>query len=413
MQPDPNNLDQTVSGVPAAPAPNPQSFVPAPVAQPLVQPTLQPDVQPTVQPVADPLASNPIQQEVVAPPPVTSQDMAQAPEPVFAPGPVFAPEQVVTPGPIPEPLLAPTVATPTVPTATAVEQPVSFQAPSVAAPVEPAVVTPTVQLVASQPVFDVIAPQVISSEPAMAASPVQMPVSASGSSSKGKIFKIIGGVVGAIVLLAGIALVALGLTANKQIVYKSSDLTKVTTKTYSVSYAKQWTDLSANKSVLSYLKNSLGNDTSLVDQKIYGYKYNPKTDQGQTLLLVADTPLGVSDDELKRGLADPTAKQQFESSFKGLTGSLDGDNLCQSVTGKHETSKYDTAKYLVEVKADVDCNYTQANQTKYGTKGIHQVIFLGIKNGNTYLATLVASQSDWAKNSTFYNDNVLSSLSPL
>ena len=371
MQPDPNNPNQPVSGPPVSP-------LPMPMPQPLATPAAAPQAQPV---------------------PVPEPSVTAAPE--LLPN----PEVMVTPV---ETVVAPTTVTPAVVVAPAVDQPAVFPQPSIVAPVEPTVTTPTVQ-----PVFDVIAPQVVSSEPVAMVNPVNMPVAASSQSSKGKVFKIVGGIVAALIILIVLAVVGIGLTAKQQIVYKLSDLTKATTKTYRVSYAKQWTDLSANKSVLNYLKTSLGSETSLVDQKIYGYKYDPKTDQGQTLLLVAVTPLGVSDDELKRGLADPTAKQQFESSFKDLTGSLDSDNLCQSVTGKHESNKYDTSKFLVEVKADVDCNYTQANQTKYGTKGIHQVIFLGIKNGNTYLATLVASQSDWAKNGTFYNDNVLSSLNPL
>lgn len=352
MQPEPINPNQPASGLPAAP---------------VTQPT--PAQVPLPQPVVEPVISAPLPQAAPAPELLATPEIVQAPQPIATPTPVLAPE--------------------------------------------PVFIAPTVQPVAPQSVSDVVAPQVVSSEPIGMVSPANTPAPAPKSSSKGKIFKIIGVLVGAVVLLGVVGVVAIGLTANKQIVYKASDLTKVTTKTYSVSYAKQWTDLSANKSVLNYLKTSLGSDTSLVDQKVYGYKYNPKTDQGQTLLLVADTPLGVNDGELKQGLADPTAKQQFEASFKDLTGSLDSDNLCQSVSGKHETSKYDTSKYLVEVKADVDCNYTKANQAKYGTKGIHQVIFLGIKNGNTYLATLVASQTDWAKNSTFYNDSVLSSLNPL
>jgi hypothetical protein len=252
-------------------------------------------------------------------------------------------------------------------------------------------------------------------QPLMPAAPLAaMSGSASnfGTSKKVKIPKIIGIVVAAIALISVIAVAAIGVLANKQISYVKSDLISVSTKAYTVNRAKQWTDLSRDQNVLDHLKASIGSDTPLSDQKVYGYKYDPKTDQGQTLLLVADTPLGVTDDDLRRGLTDSAAKQQFELSFKPLTSSLDSNSFCASTSDKTETINYETSKFLVEVKANVDCNYSVSSQTKYGTKGIHQLILVGIKNGSKFLATIVASQDDWTANGKFYTENIINSVQP-
>ena len=398
MQPDLNNPIQPSGGVPVPPQPQPlapQPLAPQPLTPPAETPPLAPAVQPVplAAPIPDPVVVPPVQVVPSAPPAPELpqlQTVAQ-PQPVAVPAPQASPQLPATPQSLAAsvPLATPAVA--------AMPQPESAPQP-VVLPTQPAVQSASPE----QPL------------PAADSAPLAIPSASPtpASSSKGKVFKIVGAVVGAVVLVVVLIGAVVALTSGKPIAYKASDLTSVTTKNYTAKYAKQWTDLSTNNSVLKYLKTSLGSETSLVDQKIYGYKYDTKTGQNQTLLLIADTPIGVSDAELKQGLTDPSAKQQFEASFKGLTSALDSDKSCQSITGKNETTAYNTAKYLVEVKADIDCNYTKSSQVKYGTKSIHQVVFLGIKNGNTYIATLKASRDDWAKNGAFYNANILNSISP-
>jgi hypothetical protein len=248
------------------------------------------------------------------------------------------------------------------------------------------------------------------------ASPMPAPMTMAPASlppKKGKRLKIIGGMVAAVVALVVIGVVAIvALGGTQQIVYTSADVTTTSTQSYSINRAKEWTDASSNKTILNYLQSSLGAASSLTDQKIYTYKYDFKTNKGQTLVLVGDTALGVTDAQLQQGLKSTAAKQQFESGFKSLSNVLDSNSLCASVSGKNQSIKYETTKFLVEVRSDVDCNYSASNTSKFGSKGIHQALFLGIKNGKTYLVSLVATQTDWAKNSTFYQDKIFGSLQP-
>lgn len=334
------------------------------------------------------------------------------------PDPNQNPVQPTTPSP--SPVQAPQIiqpqsaAAPELPVAAAPEAAVA-PAPLVAAePIPPSIpeVSPPV---VEQPAAVVIQPQTISPTPEAAPVASQVPtiITDSGTKTKGKRLKIIGAVVAGFMVLAIMAVAGIALLGSKpQIVYTSSDLTVLNTQTYSINRAKQWTDASTNKNLLKYLQSSLGADSSLSDQKIYTYKYNFKTNTGQTLMLVGDTPLGVTDAQLQLGLKSAAAKQQFETGFKSLANTLDTNTLCASVSGKSQSIKYETSKFLVEVRSDADCNYTAANAAKYGSKGIHQSLLLGIKNGTTYLVSFAAVQSDWAKNSSFYQDKIIGSIQP-
>lgn len=396
MQPDPNQPNFNGGQAPAEPRgfqPPPTSlpaqYAPSPIPTPaVVMP--QPGFTQPVPAVFDPQAAFTARPTVG--PPVESFGFAPAPSRVSTAAPIppapqgyqqpmatpFPPPQPPQPYPQPQPF-------------TSAAQP-GQQLPQPVLPQPP---------MAGQPFMSAAPLATMSGNP-----------STGNSFKKSKIPKIIGGIAATAALIGIIATYAISGLGSKQIIYTKSDLTSASTKAYNVSYAKQWTDLSSDQKVLEHLKASIGSDTTLFDQKVYGYKYDPKTDQGQTLLLVADTPLGVTDADLQRGLTDSTAKQQFELSFKALTNSLDSNSLCASTNGKTETIKYDTAKFVVEVKANVDCNYSASSQKKFGTKGIHQSIFLGIKNGNTYLATLVASKDDWTANGKFYQDNIINSVQP-
>jgi hypothetical protein len=384
MQPDPNQ-----PGFSGAPAPgDPQPFQPQPVAVPTPYAGAVAPGALAPQPGFIEPAPTVIAPQVVAPagaavaPPVENFGFAPVPSSMPPVGPIApapqAYQQPIATLPPQQPIM------PTMPQEQQIQQPFQLQQPLVAQPLMPA--APLATMTGSSASFN--------------------------SSKKSRLPKIIGIAIAALVLIGVIAAAVIGIVGTKQITYSKSDLVSVSTKAYSVNRAKQWTDLSGDQKVLDRLKASVGSDTPLSDQKVFGYKYDPKTDQGQTLLLIADTPLGVSDDDLRRGLTDTAAKQQFELSFKALANSLDNNSLCASTSGKTETINYDTTRFLVEVKADADCNYSASSQTKYGTKGIHQSVLLGIKNGNTFLATMVASKDDWTANGKFYTENIINSVQP-
>lgn len=342
------------------------------------------------------------------------------------PDPNLNPAQPTTPTPTPlsAPQQAPQIIEPqaiaSLEPATAIEPPVtpplspleqSAAAPSPAIVPSDEVMQPEIAASTSRDNSAPLAPEVVPNVNMIQAQNIN--VSSSAAPKKGKRLKIIGGIVAAVVVLVVIGVVAIvALGGEQQIAYTSADITTVSAPSYSINRAKQWTDASINKTILNYLQSSLGAASSLTDQKIYTYKYDFKTNKGQTLMLVGDRALGVTDAQLQQGLKSSAAKQQFESGFKSLSNVLDSNSLCASVSGKNQSIKYDTSKFLVEVRSDVDCNYSAVNTSKFGTKGIHQSLFLGIKNGKTYLVSLVATQTDWIKNSSFYQDKIFNSVQP-
>jgi hypothetical protein len=381
MQPDPN----LTPAQPLTPPPTPPT---APLQAPqIIQPQAVVSPEPAPMPAPSvavpPQAESPGTSELpsVAPTP-TEQSTAVIAEPMVAPP---TPGTTPTPAPVPTP-------------ANTVVQPNPATPPEMAA---------VVMSAASAPLTPAVTPMV---------NPIQSPapsISAVNPPKKGKRLKIIGGIVAAVVILVVIGVVAIvSLGGEQQIIYSSADVSTVSTQSYSINRAKEWTDASSNKSILNYLKSSLGATSSLTDQKIYTYKYDFKTNKGQTLMLVGDTELGVTDAQLQQGLKSTAAKQQFESGFKNLANVLDTNSLCAAVSGKNQSIKYETSKFLVEVRSDVDCNYSAANASKFGAKGIHQSLFLGIKNGKTYLVSLIAAQSDWTKNGAFYQDKIFGSVQP-
>jgi hypothetical protein len=414
MQPDPDSNPAQSPTLPPTLTP-----VPTPVREPqIIQPqaVVSPEPVLELEPVSATMPSPPVvapteavsAESMGAPElPVVASALAEEPataiaEPMAAPSiPELMPEPIPEPAPTPMPELEPVPASvpgPLVIQAETITQPEVAPQPESAAAILPA---------ASAPLAPEVAPMV---------NPIQAPTptpSADSAPKEGKRLKIIVGVVAAVVVLVIIGLVAIvSLGGKQQIVYTSSDVSTVSAPTYTINRAKEWTDVSSNKAILNYLQSSLGATSSLTDQKIYTYKYDFKTNKAQTLMLVGDTALGVTDVQLREGLKIPAAKQQFEAGFKSLANVLDSNSLCASVSGKNQSIKYETPKFLVVVRSDVDCNYSAANTSKYGSKGIHQSLFLGIKNGTTYLVSVVASQADWAKNSTFYQDKIFGSVQP-
>lgn len=213
-----------------------------------------------------------------------------------------------------------------------------------------------------------------------------------------------------IVVLVGLAVAAFTLGRHQK-PYTSADIATVTTKAYSAHYVKKWTDLSANKKVLGSLQASVG-DTGLSNQKVYAYKYDPKTNQAQTLLLTGSVSLGVTDEQFKQSLADPATKKVFESSLSSLTSAFGTNKKCAQVTSKTDNISYATPKFIVSVRAEATCQYSPADQKLLGIPAVHESIFFGIKGGNTYVAVILANQSDWLKNTAFYNNNIMNSVQP-
>ncbi|MFI5270921.1 MAG: hypothetical protein ACHQT9_02660 [Candidatus Saccharimonadales bacterium] len=330
----------------------------------------------------------------LSPEPVPPQP-AQAPTP-----PAVPPQPPLAPQPPPSPLNEPPVAL--APEGSIISPGASTPHPSITTP------QPAPQAIVGQ----APPPQVIGSD--MSAMPTvgdmapQYPNSVSSSSSpqaagKGRKGLLIGLSGVFVFIIVGSVVFLLLSIINSSIKYSKNDLVPASGQNYSISYPKQWTDVSTNSKLLSKI-GAL--DSGFNDLKAYAYKVNLKTNQAQSVLLAADTSDGVSDSDLSSSLQDPATKAKFTSL---ITPSLTAkDESCSSLTNKSVNVSYTSAPYVVKETVGFDCVPIDApagSNTLYHDQG-----FVAIKNGFVFVFVLSTQESDWKANQAFYTNDLLSSL---
>jgi hypothetical protein len=255
-------------------------------------------------------------------------------------------------------------------------------------------------------------PQVIGSD--MSAMPTvgnmapQYPNSVSSSSSppaagKGRKGLLIGlSGVFVFVIVGAVVFLLLSIIGNS-VKYSKSDLVSSSGQNYTISYPKQWTDVSTNSKLLSKI-GALSSGFN--DLKAYAYKVNLKSNQAQSVLLAADTSDGVSDSDLSSSLQDPATKAKFTTL---ITPSLSAkDESCSSLTNKSINISYTQAPYIVKESVGFDCvplGAPAGSNTLYHDQG-----YVAIKNGFVFVFILSTQESDWKSNQAFYTNDLLSSL---
>ncbi len=213
--------------------------------------------------------------------------------------------------------------------------------------------------------------------------------------------KLLIGIISAVVIVLAV-LTIVGLVFMNSGKYSASDLVSVNTPSYTVSYPKQWQDLSNNQKALS----SFSASGSLSDLRLYGYKYNSSTNQFQSLFKAGDVPSGLTNSDLQSALQNPTTKQQFLSALdpNSVIKSLSTD--CQSISNSNVSTKYSTKNFIVQFTANLDCTLKSSN-TSY-----HQEAILGFNNSKIFAALIITTHSDWLLNKNFYQNDLMQDFRP-
>jgi hypothetical protein len=340
----------------------------------------------------------------------------QTPNPINQPEPGSGNETVVGQPAVPGSTMAQTPASQTYPQA---------MNPEPVAPMQPAPTVAPQQMGAPQP-FNAMAPGAAPSPQMPVAAAVYAPAPftpAAGQPamtdkpkrSKKKLVALVFAGLFGLLFLAGAGYGVYSRVTNLPITYTKADLVSTKASSYSIRNPKQWVDYTNDKSKLKTIRESLGTSSdSVQDQKILAYKYDPKTDIPRTVLFTGKSSLGVgvSDDQLREGLKVATTKKSFEDGFSGITKDLTGGSKCASTTGEKISFDYPDTGLVVVIKADVECIYDAKTQASSHSKSDHTSVIFEIKNGNGYLGAIISAGDDWAKNSTFYKDDVLASLMP-
>lgn len=242
--------------------------------------------------------------------------------------------------------------------------------------------------------------------------PTNMPVSAnsqqlkSGRSIVKKILAGAGGLV-TVLVVAGILLSASG---DKPIKFSAADLQSENAGSYTFSHPKQWTDYTNDPDAKKNFEKEFGDTGGQKDVRVYGYKYDAKTDTGMNLLFTGAVALesGLTDAEFKEALKDPEVKAEMEKSLSGFTDGLDDDTAdCEKTDVSKPVIDYSDTNYIFVISATAECTYNDSGKAKYSTSGYHQILVGKIKNDTVFIATLVSANNDWELNSSFYEKELM------
>lgn len=232
-----------------------------------------------------------------------------------------------------------------------------------------------------------------------------VPPAAVPSGQRSKLPLIIGGLAGLIVLI-GVVLAGMHFLGGP-ITYSTKDLLTAKAKNYSISYPKQWQDVSGNSKLIS---NVTGNvNSGFEDMKAYAYKVDKQGNQARSLLLVGDENSGITDYDLNNAVRDSKLKDQLTAQFaKDFKVSKPSDVGCKSVANQQETTAYNTRLYIAQVTLNYDCvpNVGLANQS------YHVALLAGFIDDKIFLTVVSTQQADWQRNSGFYKNNLVVGLQP-
>lgn len=373
---------------PSDPSQVPQPTQPVAGAVPPVQPIVNPvpETVPQEMPSATVAAAVPEQSFGVpslTPPAPLAEPMPQTTAPVMAPAPEAYTAPVASAAPVAE--------TPAMP------------------PAEPAVVMPAEQ----QPVAwsgdaaaqtTVVAPQPMAVPTGMPSDPYS---GMSASPKKGKLRVVVSAIV-ALVVLGGAATGASQLLHGAK-KYTAKDLVTTVGQHYSLSYPKEWKDVSSNKTLLS---SALGSSSGITDVKAYAYNVSKDNKTAEAFVLAADQSSGgFTDSELKQALQDSTVKKSFEdeltTSTKDISGASSG---CAKASSPQTNFEYNTKNFVAAMQYDVDCQ--QGTDATVKSADHHLSATIGLKNGKAFLLVIGSVKSDWARNSEFYKNNMIVNFQP-
>lgn len=324
----------------------------------------------------------------------------------------------VEPNPVPPTVISPTPQQPAAPAAPAPQAPVISPEPATVSappPVNPTVVTPNTEppapITSDQPVGGTppqpgVMPAGYSGYPQPpATTPPFVPPAKPGVPGLNRrlILLIFGGIcsLGVVIVLVLVLLSVLG----GNISYSASDLVSIQTSHYSVSYPKQWKDVSSNQALLnsSGALNSGFNDT-----KVYAYKVAKNNKYAQTIFFAGDQVAPFTDSELSQALQNPTEKQQIVSE---LSPSFSASDVgCKSIANKGSSFQFNTSKFILQFSYSYDCT-PPANQGE-STAPYHVDSLFGVQNGYLDGAIISTQESDWQRNHNFYEQDLLGSLQP-
>ena len=245
-----------------------------------------------------------------------------------------------------------------------------------------------------------------------AAAPIQDPAyaystSQPGSGGRKRLLQAGGGLLG--LLLVAVIVLAVMHFLSGNITYSAKDLVTAQTPNYSISYPKQWTDVSSNQKLLTSIGASTGSFSNNI--KAYAYKINKAGNDAQSLLVSGDQSSGLTDGELNQLLQDPTQKQGLTTQFtQSFNISNPGDVGCKSVTNQKVSVAYNTKNYIVQAALSYDC--TPSSSQNNPILPYHVAAIAGFKNNKIFLAIIASQQSDWKRNTAFYQNDLLPSLQP-